>query len=106
MIRKSLSLAFFSLFFSSCVSLAPNLDLSKNSVIPENFKNYEQATTEYQNSSFEFIKDEELKNIVAKVLKNNKDIKIALLRVEESKSLYRIEESNLYPKIDLGGSFF
>src|SRR5574344_336139 len=105
MIRKSLSLAFFSLFFSSCVSLAPNLDLSKNSAVPLNFKNYEQATTEYQNSSFEFIKDEELKNIVAKVLKNNKDIKIALLRVEESKSLYRIEESNLYPKIDANGSF-
>ena len=105
MIRKSLLLAFFSLFFSSCVSLAPNLDLSKNSVIPENFKNYEQASFDDKNSSFEFIKDEELKNIVAKVLKNNKDIKIALLRVEESKSLYRIEESNLYPKIDANGSF-
>ena len=52
-----------------------------------------------------FLIDENLKSIVNLALENNKDLRIALLRVEESKSLYRIEESNLYPKIDANGSF-
>ncbi|AXK49761.1 RND transporter [Aliarcobacter trophiarum LMG 25534] len=104
MFKKSLSLAFLSLFFSSCVSMAPNLDLNKNSVIPENFKNYEVAKDK-NSSNFEFVINEELKKILNRALENNKDLQIALLRVEESKSLYRIEESNLYPKIDASGTF-
>jgi multidrug efflux system outer membrane protein len=68
-------------------------------------KNYQIAEDNSNISLNSFLIDENLKTLVNLVLENNKDIKIALLRVEESKSLYRIEESNLYPKIDANGSF-
>ena len=105
MFKKSLSLAFFTLFFSSCVSMAPNLKLSNDDTIPKNFKNYQQIDEKSDRSLDSFLIDENLKSIVNLALENNKDLRIALLRVEESKSLYRIEESNLYPKIDANGSF-
>lgn len=105
MFKKSLSLTFFTLFFSSCVSMAPNLELSNDDSIPKNFKNYQQIDEKSDISLDSFLIDENLKSIVNLALENNKDLRIALLRVEESKSLYRIEESNLYPKIDANGSF-
>ena len=105
MFKKSLSLTFFTLFFSSCVSMAPNLKLSNDDTIPKNFKNYQQIDEKSDISLDSFLIDENLKSIVNLALENNKDLRIALLRVEESKSLYRIEESNLYPKIDANGSF-
>ena len=89
----------------SCVSMAPNLKLSNDDTIPKNFKNYQQIDEKSDISLDSFLIDENLKSIVNLALENNKDLRIALLRVEESKSLYRIEESNLYPKIDANGSF-
>lgn len=105
MFKKSLSLSFFTLFFSSCVSMAPNLELNNSDIIPNSFKNYQQIEKSENISLDNFLIDENLKSVVNLVLENNKDLKIALLRVEESKSLYRIEESNLYPKIDANGNF-
>lgn len=105
MFKKSLSLSFFTLFFTSCVSMAPNLELNNSDIIPNSFKNYQQIEKSENISLDNFLIDENLKSVVNLVLENNKDLKIALLRVEESKSLYRIEESNLYPKIDVNGNF-
>ena len=105
MIRKSISLVVLSMLFSSCVSLAPKLDINSDEVVAKSFKNYQIAEDNSNISLNSFLIDENLKTLVNLVLENNKDIKIALLRVEESKSLYRIEESNLYPKIDANGSF-
>src|SRR5574344_982699 len=85
--------------------MAPNLKLSNDDTIPKNFKNYQQIDEKSDISLDSFLIDENLKSIVNLALENNKDLRIALLRVEESKSLYRIEESNLYPKIDANGSF-
>ena len=105
MIRKSISLVVLSMLFSSCVSMAPKLDINSDEVVAKSFKNYQIAEDNSNISLNSFLIDENLKTLVNLVLENNKDIKIALLRVEESKSLYRIEESNLYPKIDANGSF-
>lgn len=105
MIRKSISLVALSMLFSSCVSMAPKLDINSDEVVAKSFKNYQIAEDNSNISLNSFLIDENLKTLVNLVLENNKDIKIALLRVEESKSLYRIEESNLYPKIDANGSF-
>ena len=104
MFKKSLSLTFFTLFFSSCVSMAPNLDLKNEDVVAKSFKNYQIANENQKISLDNFLLDENLKAVVNLALQKNKDLKIALLRVEESKSLYRIEESNLYPKIDANGN--
>ena len=105
MIRKSISLVALSMLFSSCVSMAPKLEVNSDEVVAKSFKNYQIAEDNSNISLNSFLIDENLKTLINLVLENNKDIKIALLRVEESKSLYRIEESNLYPKIDANGSF-
>lgn len=105
MIRKSISLVVLSMLFSSCVSMAPKLEINSDEVVAKSFKNYQIAEDNSNISLNSFLIDENLKTLVNLVLENNKDIKIALLRAEESKSLYRIEESNLYPKIDANGSF-
>ena len=105
MIRKSISLVALSMLFSSCVSMAPKLEVNSDEVVAKSFKNYQIAEDNSNITLNSFLIDENLKTLVNLVLENNKDIKIALLRVEESKSLYRIEESNLYPKIDANGSF-
>ena len=98
MIRKSISLVVLSMLFSSCVSMAPKLEVNSDEVVAKSFKNYQIAEDNSNITLNSFLIDENLKTLVNLVLENNKDIKIALLRVEESKSLYRIEESNLYPK--------
>src|SRR5574344_1128372 len=105
MIRKSISLVALSMLFSSCVSMAPKLDINSDEVVSKSFKNYQIAEDNSNISLNSFLIDENLKTLVNLVLENNKDIKIALLRVEESKSLYRIEESNHYKKIDENGNF-
>ena len=105
LIRKSISLVVLSMLFSSCVSMAPKLDINSDEVVAKSFKNYQIAEDNSNITLNSFLIDENLKTLVNLVLENNKYIKIALLRVEESKSLYRIEESNLYPKIDANGSF-
>jgi len=104
MLKKSLALLTIPLFFSSCISMAPKLELDTSNTIPENFKNYEQATKTENMTLDSFILDEKLKKVVDIALENNKDLQIAILRVEESKYLYRIEDSNLYPKIDIDGN--
>ena len=43
MIRKSISLVALSMLFSSCVSLAPKLEINSDEVVDKNFKNYQIA---------------------------------------------------------------
>lgn len=101
--RNYLSIALCSLLFTSCASLSPNLEIDNNKYLDTPLKtlDYEQKVL----SLDEFIVDKNLKNIIDRVLENNKDIQIALLNIEASKALYRVEEASLYPKIDANGGF-
>lgn len=99
MFKNTVFLIFIPFIFTSCVSLAPKLELNQDKLLPENFSEYEQGT----NTSIkfdEYIKDETLKSLVVLALENNKDIKIALLNIEASKNLYKIEDSKYFPNID------
>ena len=49
-----------------------------------------------------FFYDEQLRQLIARALENNRDLRVAVARIEEARGLYRIERSNLFPK--LGGS--
>jgi len=65
----------------------------------------------YKNISFEnetnvpkikwqdFIKDPKLKEIVKLALKNNRDLKLAILNVEQARALYGIKAAELYPSL-------
>ncbi len=41
-----------------------------------------------------------LRNIISLALKNNRDLRVATLNIERSRAQYRIQRSNLFPKID------
>ncbi|WP_026802762.1 efflux transporter outer membrane subunit [Aliarcobacter lanthieri] len=105
MIKRIISLSFITLFFSSCISLAPKLEINKEDIVPNELKNNEDLSEYSQITLDNFIEDESLKRIVNLALKNNKDIQIALLNIEASKALYRIEESQYFPTLDASGNF-
>ena len=107
MIKKTISLSFVAIFFTSCVSLAPDLKIENESLIPNQFKNSNNSETlnDTKPRLEEFIKDETLKKVVNLAIENNKDIKIALLNIDAAKALYRVEESQYYPDLNANASF-
>ena len=64
MIKQTISLSFVAIFFSSCVSLAPKLELNKNEIIPNELRNSENSDKSSQITLDGFIENENLKNIV------------------------------------------
>ncbi|MGL5681422.1 MAG: efflux transporter outer membrane subunit [Marinifilaceae bacterium] len=49
--------------------------------------------------------DPTLSNYIATAIDNNKDMLIALANINELQALYRVEKSNLYPKIDAKATY-
>jgi multidrug efflux system outer membrane protein len=52
----------------------------------------------------EFFTDERLQRIIAMALQNNRDLKVAALRVQRAFALYRIQRAELLPTVDALGS--
>lgn len=53
----------------------------------------------------EFIGDERLRKLVELALANNRDLRVAVLNVEQSRAQYRIARSSSFPAVDAGGSY-
>jgi multidrug efflux system outer membrane protein len=56
---------------------------------------------------WELFQDEELKRLITTALQENRDLKIAIERIEEARALYGISRSELYPQVDasaIGGA--
>ncbi|HDD43918.1 MAG TPA: efflux transporter outer membrane subunit [Candidatus Desulfofervidus auxilii] len=47
----------------------------------------------------DFIKDPKLKEVVKLALKNNRDLRLAILNVEQARALYGIKAAELYPSL-------
>jgi multidrug efflux system outer membrane protein len=52
----------------------------------------------------DFFADRRLQALIALALENNRDLRVAVLRVEQSRAQYRIQRSYLLPSIDATGS--
>jgi multidrug efflux system outer membrane protein len=52
----------------------------------------------------EFFGDERLQGLIALALANNRDLRVALLNVDNARAQYRIQRSELLPTIDATGS--
>ena len=52
----------------------------------------------------EFFKDARLQTLIATALENNRDLKIAALRIEEARSLYGIQWADRLPTVNATGS--
>lgn len=98
---KSLFILMNILIFTGC-SLKPEL-VYNNSVIPSKFKNVvdKNSKEEYIQPKWQdFVKNDKLKKLIKLALKNNKDLKIAILNIESAKATYRIEKSKYFPSIE------
>jgi multidrug efflux system outer membrane protein len=91
------------LFLSGCQSiwpdyLRPKLDVPAQYVEPD-----QQNATEnlVANNWWTLYEDQELNALVEKALNNNKDIKIAVARIDEADAALREVGGFLYPQIDL-----
>jgi multidrug efflux system outer membrane protein len=53
----------------------------------------------------DFFLDERLQQLLGLALANNRDLRVAVLHIEEARALYRIQRAALLPSIDAPGSF-
>lgn len=51
-----------------------------------------------------FFRSPELQGVIARALENNRDLRVAALRVEQARAAYRISRADLYPTVGAGGS--
>lgn len=52
-----------------------------------------------------FFQDEQLRQLIALALANNRDLRIAVARIDEARGIYRIERSNLFPKLGASADY-
>ncbi len=52
----------------------------------------------------DYFADQRLQSLIAQALENNRDLRIAALRVEEARAAYGIQRSELFPTIGVGAS--
>jgi multidrug efflux system outer membrane protein len=53
----------------------------------------------------DFFTEPRLQKLVELALRNNRDLRMAALRLEQTRALYRIERSALFPNLDLGANY-
>ena len=53
----------------------------------------------------EFFVDPQLQKLIALALQNNRDLRVAALNIEKTRALYQIQLSELFPNVDLSGSW-
>jgi len=53
----------------------------------------------------EFFDDARLKTLISLALQNNRDLRVAMLRVEQARAQYRIQRAGLFPEIEGNASF-
>jgi len=51
----------------------------------------------------EFFVDPQLQKLIALALENNRDLRVAVLNIERSQALYRIQRADLFPPVDAIG---
>src|SRR5258708_26073784 len=101
---RTLSLALSVLFFAGC-AVGPKYQ--KPAVLPPaDFRQLQQPTAESlaDQAWWQVFQDEALQQLVREAIRNNYDLKIAAIRVEETRASARIAAAPLYPQIAVDGS--
>lgn len=105
MFKKTISIALASTLFTGCFSLEPKLEPLDSKVIPLEWntqidaKNQENLT-QIKPSWEDFVQNDTLKKVVDLAIKNNKDLKIALLNIQSARATYRISNSDSFPTLE------
>src|SRR5690606_13286131 len=106
-VRSSISIA-IALVLAGC-SLAPNYE-QPESPVPDSFPSYGQSS-DIQNVQVaadlgwsEMFRDPRLVALIGIALENNRDMRIAVQRVEEARAQYGIAQSDRLPTLGIGGT--
>ena len=108
MFKKTISIALASTLFSGCFSLEPKLEPLDSKVIPLEWNNPVEAKTEENLTQIkpsweDFVQNDTLKKVVALAIKNNKDLKIALLNIQSARATYRVTKADSFPSVNANG---
>lgn len=52
----------------------------------------------------EYYMDDKLRRVIGMALKNNRDLRVAVLNVEKAMAQYRLQRANQFPELDVNGS--
>ena len=63
------------------------------------------APANYQDSGWrQFFVDPQVKTFISEALRNNRDIRMATLKVQEARAQYRVTDADRYPQLNAEGS--
>ena len=108
MFKKTISIALASTLFSGCFSLKPKLEPLDSKVIPLEWNNpvdtrTQEDLTQIKPSWEDFVQNDTLKKVVDLAIKNNKDLKIALLNIQSARATYRVTKADSFPNVNANG---
>lgn len=108
MFKKTISIALASTLFSGCFSLEPKLEPLDSKVIPLEWNNpvdtrTQEDLTQIKPSWEDFVQNDTLKKVVDLAIKNNKDLKIALLNIQSARATYRVTKADSFPSVNANG---
>ena len=110
MIRKGFSIVTIAVVLAGCASMAPKYEQPVPPV-PAAWpagapRNESAAKTEKAVADIpwqEFFVDAKLRRLIELALNNNRDLRVAILNIERSRSQYQIRRADLLPKVDVTG---
>ncbi|MCJ9713862.1 TolC family protein, partial [Bordetella hinzii] len=104
MTRRLLSLAISASLLSGCMSLAPEHTrppLPVAAAFPQPGAPVSAAMPAAAVDWQSFYTDPELRGLIARALINNRDLRMAVLRVEEARAAYGIQRADQFPTLGL-----
>ena len=105
MLKIHISIGLALILFTGCFSLEPKLEPLDSKVIPLEWNNpvdtkTQEDLTQIKPSWGNFIQNDTLKKVVEIAIKNNKDLKIALLNIQSARATYRISRADSFPNVN------
>ncbi len=99
----------FMLLLAGCKSMAPSHEIPALPVaqeFPANGGTVDAAGETAASLGWQdYFADEQLRTLIARSLEHNRDLRMAVLRVEEVRALYGIQRADLYPGLDAAGIY-
>lgn len=95
------------LALTGCVSLAPDYQRPA-APVPQQFSQPEQAGSRNRGLSGDRLAnlfvDPQVKSLIGTALTNNRDLRMATLKVQEARAQYRVTDADRYPQLNGDGS--
>ncbi|MEG0976584.1 MAG: efflux transporter outer membrane subunit [Comamonas sp.] len=103
--KKLLATALAAALLASGCSLIPALDKPASPVATQ----YPVATTESQQAAADipwqnFFADQRLQQLIQIALDNNRDLRLAVLNIEQARAMYQIQSAQQFPEVGVSGT--